>query len=159
MRGDVAATNAEEVFVVQSITQEVGHEDGSTILTWPIVTEVNQSATVSVSTTRRIGAAMPDVLVSAPPRVVADVAGIVQMICNRLDIVVGVGVDVITALSLVAPALDHVIHVRDHAGSDEGVTVIIKVNTPWVTGPTRKRFKDVSCGVVTPHRCCQRDTF
>src|SRR6185369_7579992 len=67
----------------------------------------------------------------ARPRIVALP---VQVIRDRLDVVEGVRVRMPaeTVLPVVARALDHVEEVRDHAGGDDRLAVLVEIDAPGV---------------------------
>ena len=75
----------------------------------------------------------------------------VAVIRNGLNVVVNVRVEMTTCLPVVAPALNDVKHVWNDAGSDERLTVLIKIESPGITGAIGKYLELFIEGVVAPH--------
>ena len=72
------------------------------------------------------------------------------MIGDGLDVVVRVGIEVLARLPLVAPALDHVIEVRDDAGRDDHLAAGVEVDAPGVARAVGEDLEDVAGRVVAP---------
>ena len=109
VRGDVARALRLQPIDVDAAAVDVVHEDGVAILLGPgVAAEIDHRAGVGVAAAGRVGPAVAGVrsLVADP----------VQVIGDRLDVVVGVRVEVLARLPLVARALDDVVQVRDDAG-------------------------------------------
>ena len=66
---------------------------------------------------------------------IADVAHIVQVVGNRLDVLKRVGVEVLAPLPVIAAPLDHVPQMRNHAGGNEGLALVVEVHAPRIAGP------------------------
>ena len=85
--------------------------------------------------------------VVAAVRVGADVVAVVG---DRLDVVVGVRVEVRARLPLVAAALDDVVAVRDDAGLDERLAVLVEVEAPGVARAVGEDLEVVPRRVIAP---------
>ena len=60
------------------------------------------------------------------------------MIGDRLDVVVGVRIEVGAPLPLVAGALDDVEQMRNHAGRQKRLAVVVEVDAPGIAGAVAK---------------------
>lgn len=76
---------------------------------------------------------------------------VVQVIGDRFDVRIGVWIEVLTSLTLIATAGNHVIQVWNNTGRHESVAVIIEVNSPRVARPFSKDFEFVPQRMVAPH--------
>src|SRR5262249_52984003 len=86
-------------------------------------------------------------LAVAAVRVRSDVVPVLR---DRLDVGVGVRVEVLARLALVPPALDDVPVVRDHARLAEELAVFVEVHPPRVAGALGEHLKNVPGRVVAP---------
>ena len=84
---------------------------------------VDHGAGVGVAAAGAVGAAVAAVRVGAE---------VVAVVGDRLDVVVGVRVEVRPGLALVAAALDDVVEVRDDAGGQERLALGVEVDAPGV---------------------------
>src|SRR5207244_440014 len=102
------------------------------------------------------------------------VASIMDMVGNRLDVVVNERIDeallwigvillvrarfcdvdvvMLPALALVARALNHVPQVRDDARFNNALTVLIEIDTPGIARAFGENFELVFGRMVPPHR-------
>src|SRR5256885_235623 len=62
-----------------------------------------------------------------------------------------IDVEMLAALPLETPALNHVPEVRNHAGLDETLAVFVEVNAPRIARAFCKHFEDVFGGMIPPH--------
>jgi hypothetical protein len=62
----------------------------------------------------------------------------VHVVGVGFDIVVGVRIEMLPCLPEVTPSLYHVVHMRNHAGRDERMTIVVEVKAPWIAGTFRK---------------------
>jgi hypothetical protein len=154
---DIAACIADKAIHVDAIAVYVVEEDLVAVSIRPVVTEVDHSAAVSVTATC-IGSVVLDTWFMAPPSVVADVSSVVEVICDGFDVVEDVSVEVLTGLTLVVGTLDHMVEVWDDARRYEGLSVVVEVHTPWITGAPSEDFESVFCGVVSPDGGVHRNT-
>ena len=69
---------------------------------------------------------------------------------DRLDVVVGVGIEVLPGLPLIPAALNHVIQVRNHAGGEEGLAVVVEIDAPGIAGAVGEDFEFVPRRVIAP---------
>jgi len=74
----------------------------------------------------------------------------VPVVGDRLDVVVGVGIEVRAGLPLVASALHHVKKMRDHAGLDDRLTARIEVQPPRIARPVREHLELMPHGMKAP---------
>ena len=72
------------------------------------------------------------------------------MVGDRLDVVVGVGVEVLARLPLVTAALGDVVEVRDDAGGDDHLPVLVEVDAPGVARAVGEDLEDVPGRMVPP---------
>ena len=79
-------------------------------------------------------------------------AKVMQVIGDRDDVAIGVRVEVLSALSLVPRALDDVIQVRNHAGRDECLAVVVEVDTPRIARAVGEHFELMSASDDTARR-------
>ena len=80
----------------------------------------------------------------------AQAAGVVGVVGDGLDVFVGVRVEVLAGLALVAAAGDDVVEVGDDAGGDEPFAMLVVVEAPGVAGAVGEDFEFVADGVVAP---------
>src|SRR5690606_29181296 len=79
------------------------------------------------------------------------------MISDFLDIIIGIGVEVLTRLAQVSGSLYGMEHVWNHTNGDKGVTVFIKVNPPGIACSLTEQFKLLRNGMVSPYSGVQFD--
>jgi len=89
-------------------------------------------------------------------RVVADV---VQVIGDGLDVVEHVFVEVLAALALVTAALDHVVEVRNHAGGDESLTVLVEIDAPRIRRAPGEDLELTPRRMEAPHAAIDRSAL
>ena len=75
---------------------------------------------------------------------------VVPVLGDRRDVDVRVRVEMLPRLPFVPPALDDVPEVRDHAGFDEEVAVLVVVEAPRVRSAVGEDFEDVLRRMVSP---------
>ena len=158
MFANIAASIADEAVHVDAIAVNIVEEDLVTVAIRPVVTEVDHRTAMGVTATG-IGGVVLDTWFMAPPSVVADVTGVVKVIGDGFDIVEDESVEVLTGLSLVMSTLDHVVEVGDDAGSNESLSVVVEVHSPWVAGAPSEDFESVFCGVVSPDSGVHRNAI
>src|SRR6187431_552783 len=73
-----------------------------------------------------------------------------SMIRNRLDIVVGVRVEMLPGLPLVASALNHVEKMRDYAGLGEELAIRIEIDAPRIAGALGENLELILRGMIAP---------
>src|SRR4051812_5971225 len=95
----------------------VVHEDSAAIFLWPGAALIDHAAGVSVPAAERVGL--------AAVVVVPLIARVMAVVGDRLDVVVGVRIEMLPRLPLIAPARNDVKDVRDDAGRREKVAVLI----------------------------------
>src|SRR5947209_17670554 len=83
--------------------------------------------------------------------VVPLVAGVVAVVGDRLDVVIGVGVEVLAGLPLIACAGNDVNDVRDDAGGGEEVSKLVVVEAPWVARAVGEDFELMPHGMIAPN--------
>ncbi len=86
-------------------------------------------------------------------------AQVMKVISDCLDVVVGVWIEMVARLSFVPAALDDVIQVRNNASRQEGLAMIIEVDTPRITGAVREDFEDMSRWMIAPDAGIDRHAF
>ncbi len=152
---DVAAALRFQNVAVNAVAMDVVEEQLAAVLLRPVVAEVNHGSAVSVSAAGVVGSFWHVGFVT-PPRVVLDVARVVQVVGDGLDVVVGVRVEVVPRLSLIAGSGDDVVQVRNDARRDEGVALLVEVHAPRVAGSVSEHFELVPLRMVSPDARVQR---
>ena len=138
---DVAAAVRFHDIDVDAVPVNVAHKQFAVILFRPRSTLITQQPTVRVTATETTADRVPRPLVRALP---------VPVRGNRFDVVVGVRVEVLPRLALVAATLHDVPEVRNHAGFDEEIAVRIVVQPPRVRGALREDFKRMPRRMISP---------
>ena len=147
--------NGFQNITVHSVAMHIVEIDTIAIFVRPVITEVDHAAAVRVASTGVQSRACCMRFMS-PPRMVLDVADVMCVISNCGDVFIGIGVEVLTTLSLVSCSLNHMPQVRNHTGCDEGLTPVIEVHTPRIAGAIHEGFKDVLLWMIAPNRGVQR---
>src|SRR5581483_9052605 len=124
------------------------HEEAAAVLRRPGAAEVAHQAAVSVAAARVAGAVVARPRVGALP---------VQVVGDRLQVVVGVRVEVLAGLAVVAAVLDDVEAVRDDAALDERLAAVVEVEAPGVARAVGEDLEDVPRRVVAPHAGVEPD--
>ncbi len=109
----------------------------------PTIAQINHRAGVRVTSTSRIGFAVPTMRRRAK---------IMQVIGDRHDVAVSVGIEMLSTLPLISGSLNDVIQVRNHAGGDECLAVIVEVDAPRIARPVCEHVEFMPCRMVTPDR-------
>src|SRR5262245_28920818 len=84
---------------------------------------------------------------------------IMPVVGDRLDMVVGVGIEMLARLALVPAALNHVIEMGNDAGGDEHLAARVEVDSPRVARAVGEDFKVMPQWVVPPDGGVQRDSI
>ena len=79
--------------------------------------------------------------------------------CDRLDVIVRMDVRMRAGLALVAGALDGMPHVRDDAGFEEGLAVVVPIHAPLVAAAFAPAFEDLAGRVEAPDGTFDEDAF
>jgi hypothetical protein len=112
---------------------------------------IDHAAGVGVAAAERVGLeAVADVPL---------VAGVVAVVGDGFDVIVGVGVEVQAALPLVAGAGNDVKEVGNDTGGGEEVAVLVVVEAPGVAGAVGEDFELVADGVITPDAGVEGDSL
>src|SRR5688500_1004982 len=143
VRADKPAPLRREDVHVHPVAVDVVHEELAVVLLWPGAPLIDHRPGVGVAAPQLIR--LPAVVV------VPLVPRVMPVVGNRLDVVVGVGVEMLAGLPLVARAGDDVVAVGDDAGGGEEIAVLIVVEPPGVAGPLGKDLELVPYGVITPN--------
>ena len=72
----------------------------------------------------------------------------VAVVGDGLDVVVNVGVDVLAALPVIDAAGNHMPQMRDHAGGDEELAVIVEIEAPGIAEAMRDDLEAILRWVV-----------
>jgi hypothetical protein len=75
----------------------------------------------------------------------------VRVVGDGLDVLVGVRVEVLPGLPLIPPARHDVVEMRDDAGGDEELAMLVVIEPPGIAGAMREDLKLMPHGMVTPH--------
>ena len=145
---DVARALPLQPIGVGAAAVDVVHEDRVAVLRRPgVAAEVDHRAGVRVAAAGRRRSAVAGVrpLPSDPVHVIGD----------GLDVVVGVRVEVLARLPLVARALDDVVQVLDDARGRERMAVVVEVEAPRIAGAFGEHLEDVLRRMVAPDAAVQ----
>src|SRR5262245_13862297 len=149
--GDEAAALGFEQVDVEAVAVDVVHEDRAAIFLGPGPALIDHAAGVGVAAAELVGL--------AAVVVVPLVAGVVAVVGDRLDVAVGVGIEVLGGLPLVASAGNDVEDVRDDAGGGEEVAVLVVVEAPGVAGAVGKGLERVPHGMIAPDAGVELDAL
>src|SRR5262249_13679674 len=149
MADETRALSLENV-VVHALAVDVVHEDRVAIFVRPNATQVDHRAAMGVATTCITRPAIAGV------RRRADV---VAMLRDRLNVGVGIGLEMLTRLALVASALDYVVQVRNHARCAKRLAMIVEVDAPGIARPLGEYFKLFPRRVIAPDACIYRSAL
>jgi hypothetical protein len=75
----------------------------------------------------------------------------VRVVGDGLDVLVGVGIEVLPRLPLIAPPRHDVVEMRDDASSHKELAILVVIEPPRVAGPMREDLKLMPHRMVTPH--------
>ncbi len=156
MRADVGRTLARHAVLVDPVAVDVVEQNRVAIFGRERGSAVDQRAAMRVSAAGRVGAGVGDRAVTTPPSVVADVSRIVRMIGDAADLDPRIGIEMSSALPLIATARHHVPKVGDHAGGDESLAAVVKVHSPRVAGAPREDLEVESLRMQPPHTSVER---
>ncbi len=116
---DVARTRGRKPVLVEPVAVDVVHEELAAVMLRP--------GTAQVDARTRVGMATADPVRGREVGGVPLVAAPVPVEGDRLDVVEGVGVEVLPRLPLVTSAGNDVVEVRDHAGGLKGMAEVVEV--------------------------------
>ena len=77
-------------------------------------------------------------------------ARVMSVVGDRLDVVVGVGIEMLTSLTLVAGAGQDMVEVRNDAGRVEELPTGVEVQTPGIARAFGENLEDVAGGMEAP---------
>ena len=77
-------------------------------------------------------------------------AGVVRVVGDRLDVVVGERIEMLAGLALIAGGGQDVVEVRDHAGRVEELAARVVIETPRVARPFGEDLEDMAGRVIAP---------
>src|ERR1041384_3471598 len=126
---------------------DVAHEDGAAILLGEQVGEVDHGAGVGVTAA---GVGIGLARAGFGPVFPAS-AGVVQVINDRTNLAVDVGVEVVAVHALVVSAGDDMEDMWHDRGSNEGIAQVVPVDAPGIAGAFADVFEDALGGMVAPH--------
>ena len=127
---------------------DVVHEERAAVLGRPGAAQVDHRAGVGMAAAGGVGPAV------AAMRVGAEV---MPVIGDGLDVVVGVGIEMLARLPLVPASLDHVVEVGDDAGGDEHLAAGVEVDAPGVAGAVGEDLEGVPGRVIAPDAGVDRE--
>src|SRR5690606_6266359 len=76
---------------------------------------------------------------------------IMNMIGNGLDIIVGIRIKMLPGLTLISGPLDNVEQMGYYTNGNKWMSIIIEIDSPWVTCALGKDFEFTSCRMVPPY--------
>ena len=150
MTGDIARPLRPRHIHVEAMAVDVAHEKLIAIRVGPTAAEVDHQAAVGVAPAGAVG------LVVAAVGIRAEV---VEMIGDRLDVVVGVGVEMLTTLPMIPRPLNDVKRMRNHARLDEGLAAVVEVEAPRIAGALGEGLEDMPRRMIAPDCRVHRDPF
>ena len=71
---------------------------------------------------------------------------VMPVVGDGLDVVVGIGIEMLARLPLVPAPLDHVVKMRDDAGGDDHLAAGVEVDPPGVAGAVGEDLENVTSG-------------
>src|SRR5688572_13380692 len=74
-----------------------------------------------------------------------------HVVGNSFNIVVSVGIEMLSCLPLVTRALNDMVHVRDHANGNEWMAIIVEIDPPGVARPFREYLELMCCRMIPPY--------
>ncbi len=141
VRADETRTAGLQDVAVDPSPVDVVHEQRALVLGRPGTAQIDHRPRVRMAAAGGVGPAVAAVRVG--PQVM-------PVVGDRLDVVVGIGIEMLARLPLVPASLDHVIKMRDHAGRDDHLAARIEVDAPGVAGAMGEDLEDVPGRVVAP---------
>src|SRR5680860_64377 len=152
MRSNVARSRTGELIVIQPRPVDIVHENGVVIFFWPcIAPQIYHSTGMGVAATGRRG-----------PKITgmgATVSQIMHVVGNGLDIIIGIGIEMLPPLSLIPRPLNDMVHMGNNANGDKGMSIVVKIYSPRVTGTFGKDLELMSGRMVAPYRGIQLRTL
>src|SRR5438552_10987532 len=143
MMADEAGAFALGDIHVNARAVNVVHEYLAAVFFRPTVALINHQARMSMAAAHGIGTAIGGVRALA--------AGVMKMIGNGFDIVEDVWIEVLAALPFVASALDHVPQMRNDAGFDETLSMLVEIDAPGIARAFGEELKDAPGRMETPN--------
>ena len=83
----------------------------------------------------------------------------VRMVNNRANVLINIGVEVATSLSMVDATWDNVKHVRNDAGGDEEITFGVIVDSPRIAKSVSDHLKTIFGRMISPDSAIDVDWF
>ena len=149
MMTDIAAAFGFDGVAHHAVAMKVTKEQKALILGGEVIAVVDGQSAVCMAATSLIGALwLNDATLH---RTVQDRACEVGVISDGLDVVVGMRIEVLTRLTLVATAGKHMIEVRDDAGGDEHLAVLVVIEPPWIARAFGEDLEVLGQRVQAPH--------
>ena len=84
---------------------------------------------------------------------------LVYVLGDGFDVIINMGIKMLSSLSMKASALHYVPKVWDYAGGNESLSSIIEVYPPWITSTPAKDFEFFLGGMIAPHASVDALTF
>ncbi len=141
MGGDEAGAFGIEDIDIQAPAMNVTHKHLTPVFLGPRTALINHGAAMGMPTAGRVGTFVTAVRCGAK---------IMTVVGNGRDVGERIGVEMLARLPLIAPALNHVETMRNHARLAEGLAIFVEVESPWIARPLGKNFEDVLGGMVAP---------
>ena len=146
MMADVTATFRLDLIGDEAMAVKVTEDEHTLIRGGEVITIVDRQARVRMAAADAVGAfgdLRDDRLMDAR-------AGVVRVVGDRLDVVVGEGIEVLAGLTLVAGGRKDMIEVRDHAGRIEELAPRIEIEAPGIARAFGEDLEDVAGRVEAP---------
>src|SRR4051794_6130308 len=77
-------------------------------------------------------------------------ADVMPMVGNRLNVGVGIRIEMLAGLPLVSGALNDVIQMRNDAGCAKRLAMLVEVNAPRIAGAFGEHFENLPRRVISP---------
>jgi len=148
---DVTGAARGEEIHIEARAVDVVHDELVAVFGGPVIGEIDHGPGVGVAPPCSAG--------GGSIGIVPLVADPVTMFGDGGDIGVGVGVEVLAPLTMVARSLNDVEEVGDDAACEEGLSVVVEIDAPGIAGAVSKDFELMSLGVIAPDACVEGDAL
>ena len=145
---DIPAALGLDLIREHAVAVEVAEQQQAPVVSREIVAVIDRESAMGMAAARLVGARrLHD---TAFGRAVDDRTREVRVIRDRLDVVVGVGLEMLTGLTLVAGARQHMVKVGDHAGRDEHIPAGVEIEAPGIARALGEDLELPRAGVEAP---------
>ena len=143
--GETAA-RGDDLVGDEAVAMEVAEDEQAVVGCREIIAVIDRQARVRVAAAHGVGRLGNLQRV----RFMDPAARVMSVVGDRLDVVVGVGIEMLTSLTLVAGAGQDMVEVRDDAGRVEEFPTGVEVQTPGIARAFGENLEDVAGGMEAP---------